>query len=65
MIPLCQTIMPFSPVTHDSISNASAYLVTDSGIERAISKFADDTKPSGVVNTLEGREAIQKDMDRL
>ena len=31
----------------------------DSGIE-----FADDTKLSGVVDTLEGRDAIQNDLDR-
>lgn len=37
----------------------------DSGIECSLSKFVGDTKPSNLVDTLERRDTIQKDLDRL
>ncbi|GAB0183354.1 cAMP-dependent protein kinase inhibitor alpha [Grus japonensis] len=37
----------------------------DSGIECTLSKFANNNKLCGVVNMLEGRDAIQRDLDRL
>lgn len=37
----------------------------DSGIECTLSKFVDDTRLCGVVNTPDGQDSIQRDLDRL
>ena len=37
----------------------------DGGVERTIIKFASDTKLGGADYSLEGQEALQRDLDRL
>ncbi|PKU47410.1 rna-directed dna polymerase from mobile element jockey-like [Limosa lapponica baueri] len=37
----------------------------DTGTERTLRKFSNDTRLCGTVDTLDGRDAIQRDLDRL
>ena len=37
----------------------------DSGIECTLNQFVDDTKLCGMVNSPEGRDTIQRDLDRF
>ena len=37
----------------------------DAGVECTISKFGDDIKVGGTIDSLEGQKALRRDLDRL
>ncbi|GAB0203742.1 cAMP-dependent protein kinase inhibitor alpha [Grus japonensis] len=55
--------MPAGSKTDPPLAKAEP-INNGSGIECTLSKFADNIKLCGVVNTLEGRDAIQRDLER-
>ena len=38
---------------------------SDTGLEDILSKFLDNTKLGGAIDSFEGREALQRDLDKL
>ncbi|PKU47466.1 rna-directed dna polymerase from mobile element jockey-like [Limosa lapponica baueri] len=54
-----------SGVQHGLVQGPVLFNIMERGTECTLSQFANHTKLCGAVNMLEGRDAIQRDLDRL
>ncbi|KAJ7425223.1 neuroligin-4, X-linked-like protein [Pitangus sulphuratus] len=59
------TVVTYVQDQNEDCLYLNIYVPTEDGLEGILSKFTDDTKLRGAVDSLEGREALQTDFENL